>query len=779
MADIKVVVDSSDLQLLKRELVDIPKKAKDSASVFEREFKKVEATLNKSAVASQKYYKELLGLDKQFKSASSSASIFQGEFAKQEKAIQDNTQALDRMRVSYDRNYAVEQRTLQLKRLLRQEIANGNMTVREAGAELLKYRKQLIAFNNTQMAATKGGNRFGVVTQQAGYQVSDFIVQVQSGTNAFVAFGQQASQLVGVLPLIASPLGLSAGAAVALSAGLGIAIPLVTAIGAAFSRSSKEAEEATGKLDDYAKALENLNSKAEDLTQKRLSILTEFDPEVLKASEKRISLANRIAELNIEALQADEEVAKLKRNLIKTLEEELDKESQSLQKTLEKTRKEEERLAAIEAAEEKALKLEEGRAKATADRFNALMKSIAENNKANERAKKQQEEANKAAKDQLTTLYQQNAVLEAQIKFGKDSEEAQTLQNAHLVNNLRLTLEKQGVDEDIVDALVAQKNTLLINKGILSSQVEEARKLKEQLQAASKAFTSAQEKAFKADVFDPRGEEGLTATEALRRGIEIFEYSKGSEDRTKKAPSKRVDPLANLREQLELEQALLGQTDARKRIIQALGVEYTNNNPKIVSGLEKQIVLIEEATKLEQERLSLQQTVESALEDGFISMVDGTKTVGQAFKDMARQIIAELYRVMVVQRLVNSISGVIFPSANGNVFSGGSPVTAYANGGIVGSPTYFPMSGGRTGLMGEAGPEAIMPLKRGKNGKLGVQAEGGTGDVTIHQSFNFAANGDDSVKKIIAQEAPKIAQMTQQQILDSRRRGGQMKAVFG
>jgi hypothetical protein len=118
-----------------------------------------------------------------------------------------------------------------------------------------------------QMAATKGSNQFGVVTQQAGYQVSDFIVQIQSGTNAFVAFGQQASQLVGVLPLIASPLGLTAGAAVALSAGLGIAIPLVTAIGAAFMRSSKAADKAEEKISGLARTLKNYKQEQRALAQ--------------------------------------------------------------------------------------------------------------------------------------------------------------------------------------------------------------------------------------------------------------------------------------------------------------------------------------------------------------------------------------------------------------------------------------------------------------------------------------------------------------------------------
>ena len=90
------------------------------------------------------------------------------------------------------------------------------------------------------------------------------------------------------------------------------------------------------------------------------------------------------------------------------------------------------------------------------------------------------------------------------------------------------------------------------------------------------------------------------------------------------------------------------------------------------------------------------------------------------------------------------------------------------------------MAGGKAGLMGEAGPEAIMPLKRGANGKLGVQMEGGSqGNVVVNQSFNFSANGDDSVKKLIAQAAPKIAQMTKSSLLDDRRRGGSTKAAFG
>ena len=118
----------------------------------------------------------------------------------------------------------------------------------------------------------------------------------------------------------------------------------------------------------------------------------------------------------------------------------------------------------------------------------------------------------------------------------------------------------------------------------------------------------------------------------------------------------------------------------------------------------------------------------------------------------------------------------LFPAANGAAFQGGN-VVPFANGGVVGGPTTFPLSGGRTGLMGEAGPEAIMPLKRGKDGKLGVVAEGG-GAVNITQNFNISANGDDSVKRIVQQQIPRIAEATKAAVVDAKRRGGAYGKAF-
>lgn len=71
-------------------------------------------------------------------------------------------------------------------------------------------------------------------------------------------------------------------------------------------------------------------------------------------------------------------------------------------------------------------------------------------------------------------------------------------------------------------------------------------------------------------------------------------------------------------------------------------------------------------------------------------------------------------------------------------------LTQFAKGGVIAAPSYFPMAGG-LGLMGEAGPEAIMPLQRGADGRLGVAGGGGgavnvTFNVTATDARSFAAS---------------------------------------
>ena len=88
--------------------------------------------------------------------------------------------------------------------------------------------------------------------------------------------------------------------------------------------------------------------------------------------------------------------------------------------------------------------------------------------------------------------------------------------------------------------------------------------------------------------------------------------------------------------------------------------------------------------------------------------------------------------------LASGLAGVmsnVMPFAQGGAFSQGR-VMPFAKGGVVSGPITFPMRGG-TGLMGEAGPEAIMPLTRGADGRLGVRADG-SGARPVNVVFNIS-----------------------------------------
>jgi phage-related minor tail protein len=85
--------------------------------------------------------------------------------------------------------------------------------------------------------------------------------------------------------------------------------------------------------------------------------------------------------------------------------------------------------------------------------------------------------------------------------------------------------------------------------------------------------------------------------------------------------------------------------------------------------------------------------------------------VANAFKPIARDILGS----------ANGVLGGIFGGSGGGDMM---TVTPFASGGVIGAPAYFPLAAGGFGLAGEAGPEAIVPLSRGSDGRLGVSMAG-------------------------------------------------------
>ncbi|MGB8815141.1 MAG: phage tail tape measure protein [Paracoccaceae bacterium] len=136
---------------------------------------------------------------------------------------------------------------------------------------------------------------------------------------------------------------------------------------------------------------------------------------------------------------------------------------------------------------------------------------------------------------------------------------------------------------------------------------------------------------------------------------------------------------------------------------------------------------------------TLSHGISGGLRRAFDGLVfDGMK-LQDALKGVAQTMVKSVYDIAMkpVQNAVGgllanglqSVLGGLMPFEKGGSFSQGR-VMPFAKGGVVSSPTSFAMRGGR-GLMGEAGPEAIMPLARGADGRLGVQAAGGGRAITV------------------------------------------------
>ena len=147
-----------------------------------------------------------------------------------------------------------------------------------------------------------------------------------------------------------------------------------------------------------------------------------------------------------------------------------------------------------------------------------------------------------------------------------------------------------------------------------------------------------------------------------------------------------------------------------------------------------------ERLNLQTEELRGQMESLNKLADSFgvklVNAFAGAVIHGRKLSDVLKGLALSLAQTALIQglkplgNLIGGMLGNVLGSARGNVFSNGA-LMPFADGGIVNSPTLFPMRGG-TGLMGEAGPEAIMPLARGADGKLGVRGAGGGINVTVN-----------------------------------------------
>lgn len=261
------------------------------------------------------------------------------------------------------------------------------------------------------------------------------------------------------------------------------------------------------------------------------------------------------------------------------------------------------------------------------------------------------------------------------------------------------------------------------------------------------------------------------------------EYVESDEERRRRLgtdAASRAGQSALKREQNELERF----ADGIKPVLSLLQ-EYEANMVKLNRAKEIGAITAEEfATKeaiLTQEfgiasgalmdYTSTANTFAKSLESGLMAMVDGTMSVQDAFKSMAASVIKELYRVMVVQQMVNSIMGVFgyTQGASGGYIKTPAPaIPSMDGGGYTGD-------GARTGgLDGKGGFLTMLHPQE----TVVDHTKGQSGGVVVNQTINVSAGVSQTVRAEMMNMLPQFKQQATQGVLDAKRRGGSYGGAF-
>lgn len=227
--------------------------------------------------------------------------------------------------------------------------------------------------------------------------------------------------------------------------------------------------------------------------------------------------------------------------------------------------------------------------------------------------------------------------------------------------------------------------------------------------------------------------------------------SGGSLDKTTEKAGKNTKEmsvdLAIFLADLEASVAAAEQLEAEQFAAGAAIAEQLNQQDELNKATDKY------AITLDQIKDTLANQMTSAIE----GLIDGTKTLGQSLSGLLRT-----FASMFLRSGMGSLVDQIFPSAKGNVFAQNG-IVPYAKGGYIGRPTMA--------LMGEAGPEAVLPLRRGRGGRLGVETSGGgVGSVTVNvDATGSAVEGNDAQA---SQLGKAIGIAVQQELVKQKRPGG-------
>ena len=703
----------------------------------------------------------------------------------------------------------------------------------------------------------KSAQRFGMYAQQAGYQIGDFAVQVQSGTNVGVAFSQQAAQLAGLIP------GLAGAITTFAAIGLGMLIQNLT-------RSKKETKELENSLrdlqaldqifktagvsfgDSLGGAIDKVREKYGDLVadvtnntvvEKLANIQTKLLESFPRASANNTDassgwIGRRWNEMGLQTAEAwgiaqaeadkyNEVIDILRENFEGLTNQEFTSAQQAVSFLADQ----------FEMLRESGILSTEQMKK-----YSEVLRDLGVSKAIEDEITKREELAAKElekATELQDKMRGQLSILQLINEHGKDSLtvkqaelEAERQKDLALARSLETSQEVMSATEDAVNAAYDAESATLnwadamaeVNAQIQSSvsllnsigggmvqnaglsaanavldaggkavDAEKARRRAEEL--ARFRIESQTQDGFKepwqidAEIAEKRRqwdaqdiyETRLSAVQESEREARKKPKSGGRGKKPKKTDDEKYaekfqDYLDQFEIHMEQQESLIGlygeQREKQEKIIEIenrLGdARHLASQKQIEAWAEEEIAL---EKRLETEK-QIYDTLNSGFEDFIMNVVGGTHSIEDAFKQMLSNMIKEMYNNLLAKPASNWLSDIAVGlfSANGNAFGVGG-VKMFAKGGVVDGPTPFNYSGG-LGVMGEAGPEAIMPLERNSQGQLGVQVSGGSGGgIVINQTFQYSANGDESVRNIIKSSMPEISNRTKAAIIQAKARG--------
>lgn len=628
----------------------------------------------------------------------------------------------------------------ELQKVQRQVRAVDNQ-IRRGNASLKAHSSQ---YNSTAVAANKFAKG---ALQQAGFQVGDFVVQVTNGTSAMQAFGQQGAQLAGVF----GPIGAVVGAGIAIFSALAIVF--------------EKSRDASRELEV---SLEQLLS-----TATRLKEIGGSTSKIAEIIERDFRGATTEVQALVDAL-----VEAQRLELLRTLSTSFS----GVTKDIAGAADELERLNGRKAGLQAQLQyLDEGSAQ-----YRQISDLLKEINGEIESIGTSSNELNRVFSEIQSLVRETDPLLliEGLARVRAIGAEIGGPIGQAIVQKVDSAAEEAGVLEAMMGRAAIELEEIVVAAqplpGILSAAAQNALLLSQRLAAAPAFLQNMKNQAavMQSEIIAISSGFGQAAASAaaFRKERELYYNLENiAHYEQRKVTQERIDDEVR---QFEANQKLTSSLTNLRSTFTEVGSSGGAAMTKIKEKTQELSLAIQ---PIQEKMKGIANTIERSMEGAFMSVVDGTKTVGEAFRSMAVEIIKELYRVFVVKQItgfitnaiggyfnLNQVSGPAMPLGTGSVRPVARP-SSFAGGGYTGNGARAGGLDGKGGFMAMMHPrESVIDHTRGQS----------SGGVVVNQTINVSTGVQQTVRSEIRSLMPQIAESAKGAVLDAKRRGGSYGRAF-